>query len=167
MRNRTVTDSPVPTRPSSEADAGTRTPHGVFGAEWGAGNARVAICRNENGAARRVTATAISAAVFYAAALPVALGWAAGKRSGQSGRPLVGTVVFAGGLGLVIVALKSRCIREAGGASPFHGRLGSIAGSPNPAITLLSKRVTARIFPPARVTMIRPVPCRVPASECR
>jgi len=43
----------------------------------------------------------------------------------------------------------------------------TVRGRRNPAITLLSKRVTARIFPPARVTMMRPVPCRVPASECR
>jgi positive regulator of sigma E activity len=52
------------------------------------------------------TATAISIAVFSTAALLVGLGWLAGKRSGQSGWALTVTVAFAGGLGLVIIALK-------------------------------------------------------------
>jgi hypothetical protein len=52
------------------------------------------------------TATALSAAAFYTAALLFVLGWRAGRRGGQSGWGLAGTVAVVGGLGIVMVILK-------------------------------------------------------------
>jgi len=52
------------------------------------------------------TATAIPAAVFYTTALLFVLGWLAGRRGGQSGWGLAGTVTFVGGLGILMVILK-------------------------------------------------------------
>jgi len=52
------------------------------------------------------TATAISIAVFYTSALLFFLGWLAGRRGGQAGWALAGTVAFVGGIGLIMVILK-------------------------------------------------------------
>jgi hypothetical protein len=57
--------------------------------------------------------------------------------------------------------LRAKAAREAG------YRLGSDRGSPNQGRTLASKRVMARIWPPARVRTQKPVAWRVPAGPRR
>jgi hypothetical protein len=52
------------------------------------------------------TATAILAALYYTTGLLVTLGWLAGRRTGQSGWALAGTVSFVGALGVVVIGLK-------------------------------------------------------------
>lgn len=52
------------------------------------------------------TADAVAAALFYTTGLLVALGWLIGRRTGQSGWALAGTMVFVGALGAIIVLLK-------------------------------------------------------------
>jgi hypothetical protein len=52
------------------------------------------------------TRTAITAALYYTTGLLLVLGWMAGRRGGQSGLALAGTVAFVGGLGVVVVMLK-------------------------------------------------------------
>jgi hypothetical protein len=52
------------------------------------------------------TRTAIAAALYYTTGLLLVLGWMVGRRGGQTGLALAGTVSFVGGLGVVIVMLK-------------------------------------------------------------
>jgi hypothetical protein len=52
------------------------------------------------------TAEAIAAAVYYTTGLLIALGWLIGRRTGQTGWALAGTMAFVGALGFIIVVLK-------------------------------------------------------------
>ena len=52
------------------------------------------------------TAVAISAALYYTVGLLTAVGWLAGRRNGQAGWALAGTMAFVGALGAAIVLLK-------------------------------------------------------------